>query len=229
MYQEEKKIKRQKKLAAITEEEKPFGLPEGWEWARIDELSLHSEAGWSPKCEATPRIKNSWGVLKVSAVTWGRYNPNENKALPVNLNPKPEYEVMPGDFLISRANTAQLVARSVVVPDDSPACLMMCDKIIRFVFSSEVDVEFINRVNASTFCRDYYARMAGGTSSSMKNVSRTTIRDLTIPLPPLPEQHRIVTKVNELLTLCDTLKTRLQQAQTTQVQLADTLVEQAVA
>ncbi|WPD21062.1 MAG: restriction endonuclease subunit S [Candidatus Electrothrix scaldis] len=224
----EGQIKRQKKLPEITEEEKPFALPSGWEWARFDSLSLHSEAGWSPKCESAPRVGNNWGVLKVSAVTWGNYNPDENKALPDNLEPKPEYEVKPRDFLISRANTAQLVARSVVVPDDAPAQLMMSDKIIRFVFSSKVDVEFINRVNSSSFCRDYYARIAGGTSSSMKNVSRVNIRNLPIPLPPLPEQHRIVTKVDELLTLCDTLKSRLHKARSTQVQLADALVAQVV-
>ena len=66
---------------------------------------------------------------------------------------------------------------------------------------------------------------AGGAQPNL-NVGKvsTTI----IPLPPLAEQHRIVTKVNELMSLCDTLKTNLQNAQTTQLALADALVEQAV-
>jgi hypothetical protein len=50
-----------------------------------------------------------------------------------------------------------------------------------------------------------------------------------VPLPPLAEQHRIVAKVNELMTLCDSLKARRAAAQTTQIHLADTIVEQAVA
>jgi type I restriction enzyme, S subunit len=50
-----------------------------------------------------------------------------------------------------------------------------------------------------------------------------------LALPPLLEQHRIVAKVNELMTLCDTIKARLKDAQTTQVRLADTIVDQAVA
>ena len=50
-----------------------------------------------------------------------------------------------------------------------------------------------------------------------------------MPLPPLAEQHRIVTKVDELMTLCEQLKTKLATAQTLQQQLAETLVQQAVA
>ena len=224
----DKKIKKQKPLPLISDEEKPFELPVGWEWARIDDLSFYSEAGWSPKCKATPKEANNWGVLKVSAVTWGIYNPDENKELPENLEPKPEYEVRPGDFLISRANTADLVARAVVVPDDAPPQLMMSDKLIRVVFSSNVNREFIKLVNSSAFSRSYYARVAGGTSSSMKNVSRNQIRNLIVAFPSLSEQHCIVAKVDELMTLCDTLKARLNEAQTTQAQLADAVVEQAV-
>jgi len=81
----EGKIKKQKPLPAISKDEKSFELPKGWEWTRLDALTLHSEAGWSPKCESTPRVGENWGVLKVSAVTWERYNSNENKALPSNL------------------------------------------------------------------------------------------------------------------------------------------------
>lgn len=51
----------------------------------------------------------------------------------------------------------------------------------------------------------------------------------SIPIPPLNEQHRIVAKVDELMALCDALKARIAAAQTTQLQLADAIVEQAVA
>ena len=102
------KISKSKSLPAVADDEKWFDLPTNWSWTRFDELALRSEAGWSPSCESTPRRDNNWGVLKVSAVTWGKYDPNENKALPANLESKPDFEVMPGDFLISRANTAEL-------------------------------------------------------------------------------------------------------------------------
>jgi type I restriction enzyme S subunit len=222
-------LKTQKPLPPVSEDAMSFKLPIGWAWTRLDNLSLHSEAGWSPNCESTPREGENWGVLKVSSVTWGKFKPEENKSLPQAFEPKPEFEVMAGDFLISRANTAELVARAVIVPEKSPIRLMMSDKIIRFVFSKKISSEFINLVNASDHSRSYYAKVAGGTSSSMKNVSREQIRMLVIALPPLAEQHRIVAKVDELMALCDTLKARIVAAQTTQLQLADAIVEQAVA
>lgn len=185
-------------------------------------------AGWSPKCIETPRMGNDWGVLKVSAVTWGQFRPAENKQLPPSLRPRPEIEVRPGDFLISRANTADLVARSVVVPKGAPTKLMMSDKIIRFRFSEKIDAQYVSLFHASTTARTYYARVAGGTSSSMKNVSQGQIRALQIPVPPLPEQRSIVAKVDAMMVLCDALKARIAEAAQTQCHLADTIIQQAV-
>ena len=225
----EGKIKKEKPLPGIEEDKKPFELPKGWVWVRLDGLALKSEAGWSPKCESMPRDGEGWGVLKVSAVTWGHFNPDENKALPSNMELRPEYEVMPGDFLISRANTSELVARAVIVPKDPPPRLLLSDKTIRLIFSSHASAEFINLANSSQYSREYYAKVAGGTSSSMKNVSREQIRSLVVALPPINEQRRIVAKVDELMALCDELKARLNAARTTQFQLADAIVEKAVA
>lgn len=200
-----------------------------WPVEPLGKYVNEAAAGWSPKCIETPRSDDNWGVLKVSAVTWGRFQPEENKELPPSLEPRPEIEVAPGDFLISRANTAELVARSVVVPLNAPRKLMMSDKIIRFRFNDKIDPEYVNLVHASPFARAYYARVAGGTSSSMKNVSQSQIRALEIPIPPLAEQHRIVAKVDELIALCDNLKARLADAAETRRHLADAIVERAAA
>jgi len=200
-----------------------------WPVEHLGKYVKEAAAGWSPKCIETPRSGDNWGVLKVSAVTWGWFQPEENKALPSSLEPRPEIEVAPGDFLISRANTAELVARSVVVPVNAPSKLMMSDKIIRFRFNDKIDPEYVNIVHASPFARAYYARVAGGTSSSMKNVSQAQIRALEIPIPPVAEQHRIVAKVEELMALCDAMKARLADAAETRRQLADAVVERAAA
>ena len=61
------------------------------------------------------------------------------------------------------------------------------------------------------------------------NVNATIMKNMIVSVPPIHEQHRIVAKVDELMVLCETLKARLNDAQTTQVQLADAIVEQAVA
>lgn len=224
----EGKIKKDKPLAPIAEEEKLFDLPQGWDWGRLGNFVENSGAGWSPSCEGHPRTGNDWGVLKVSAVSWGRFLPEENKALPKHLDPRLDCVVEVGDFLVSRANTAELVARSVVV-EDCPEHLMLSDKIVRLRLSSYCDSQFINLANLSSFARNYYSAVAGGTSSSMKNVSREQILNLVISLPPLSEQHRIVAKIYELTALCDRLKSRITAASQLQQKLADVLVEHAVA
>lgn len=223
----EGKLKKQKPLAPIDEDEKPYELPPQWQWSRLGSHVIESGAGWSPSCEPRRRDGKEWGVLKVSAVSWGLYRPEENKALPAGLDPRPEHEVAEGDFLVSRANTAELVARSVVV-ENTPVNLMLSDKIVRLKLTSLCDRRYVNFVNSSTFAREYYGRVAAGTSSSMKNVSREQILSLLIPLPPLAEQHRIVAKLDQLMALCDQLKTQLSQARQLNGQLASTLVERAL-
>ncbi|MBC3873309.1 restriction endonuclease subunit S [Undibacterium flavidum] len=220
-------IKKDKPLAAIEENEKCFDLPKGWEWIRLGTLVEKSGAGWSPSCEAYPRIGTDWGVLKVSAVSWGKFLPDENKALPKSLEARLDCVVEEGDFLISRANTAELVAKSVVI-DECPPNLMLSDKIVRLRLSSLCDKQFINLANASPFARAYYLLHAGGTSSSMKNVTREQILNLIFCCPPLEEQHRIVAKVDELMSICEQLKSRIIKAKQHQQKLADVLVENSL-
>jgi type I restriction enzyme, S subunit len=194
-----------------------------WRQTQLRELVTSSGAGWSPSCETRPRTGDEWGVLKVSAVSWSQFRPEENKALPAHLEQRPELEVCSGDFLISRANTAELVARSVVV-ENTPPHLILSDKIVRLRLSGACDPRFIQLVNSAPKSRSYYARVAGGTSSSMKNVSREQILALPVLLPSIAEQHRIVAKVDELMALCDRLETRQSDAQAAHARLVDELL-----
>ncbi len=217
------KIKQSKPLSEIKLKEIPYKLPKSWKWVRLGDVSLFSDSGWSPQCLSEPRSGQEWGVLKVSAVSWGDFRPEENKALPQGIEPKPECEVRAGDFLISRANTNELVARSVVVKV-SPFHLMMSDKIVRFNLSQKNNKDFINFTNLSQFSRDYYARNASGTSSSMKNISREVMNNVPIPIPPLAEQHRIVAKIAQLMALCDNLEKQLDNANSKQTNLLNAVV-----
>lgn len=219
-------IKRDKPLAAIAEDEQPFEVPVGWEWVPMGDTVNSSEAGWSPTCIGSPRRTGHWGVLKVSAVSWGTFDANANKELPADLAPRPQYEVQDGDFLLSRANTETLVARSVVV-GKTESHLMLSDKIIRLDVSSLMNREFLNLCNNADHARSHYVANASGTSSSMKNVSREVVLKAPIPLPPLAEQSRIVTRVAQLRHLCADLRQRLAASQSTQAQLAEALVENA--
>ncbi len=219
------KIKKPKPLPEIKAAEMWCALPVGWKWVRLGDVSLGSDSGWSPQCLPEPRRGNEWGVLKVSAVSWGTFKPDENKALPPDNDPRPECEVKCGDFLISRANTDELVARSVIVID-APPKLMMSDKIVRFSLSQHVIKQFINVVNVSKASRFYYISKASGTSSSMKNVSRSVMTELPIPLSPLPEQHRIVAKIDQLMTLCDRLDQQIDAATGKQTELLNAVMAQ---
>ena len=201
-----------------------LGVNGDWRATQLRELVVSSGAGWSPSCDARPRSDDEWGVLKVSAVSWGQFRPDENKALPAHLTPRPELQVQPGDFLVSRANTAELVARSVVV-EGTPPKLMLSDKIVRLRLSDACDPRFIQIANSAPEARRYYARVAGGTSSSMKNVSREQILALPVLLPPLAEQHRIVAKFDELMALCDRLEARQQDAEAAHARLVQALLD----
>lgn len=220
----EGKIKKQKPLPPVSDEEKPFVLPMGWEWCRLGDLALGSEAGWSPQCESHPRNGDDWGVLKISAVTWGEFNAKENKALPVKLEPKQEYEVKGNDFLLSRANTSELVARSVVVPQTVPKHLMLSDKIIRFQFPDLIDVNYINIVNNSMLSREYYGIVAGGTSASMKNVTRNQVSLLPVALPPYNEKKKIISVIESVLVLVDALKNLVVKSEGIKKNLTDSII-----
>jgi type I restriction enzyme S subunit len=196
-------LKSGKRIAKSQNVEPLFPLPKNWCWTLLEDLLSGSEAGWSPKCDEVPRRHGEWGVLKISAVTWGEFRHQENKRLPPSLAPKVECEIKPGDFILSRANTAELIARSVIVQEDAPEKLLMSDKIVRLKFLDERLKRWVNLVNNARISREYYQKNATGTSDSMRNVSRKVIHELPIPLPPLRVQEAILHKldlINEVLS-----------------------------
>lgn len=221
-------IGKQKPVPAIDETEVPFALPDRWTWCRLGSLVLASDAGWSPRTENHAREGDAWGVLKVSAVSWDYFDPEANKQVLPRTEPRLQAQVHKGDFLISRANTAELVARAVLVLDE-PRNLMMSDKIVRLRLATECDHRFAWLVNNNAnYAREHYASNATGVSPSMKNVSRAVILNLPIPLPPLAEQHRIVAKVDALMALCDRLEAALTTADTTRARLLEALLYEAL-
>jgi type I restriction enzyme S subunit len=220
---QKRRAKKAKEYAPVDSDAVPFDAPYSWLWVRLGSLSLSSDSGWSPQCGSESRSGNEWGVLKVSAVSWGGFDPEANKALPSGMEARPECEVRPGDFLLSRANTEELVARSVVV-EQTPPGLMMSDKIVRFTFPDEIEKAFVNLANLSDPSREYYMRNASGTSSSMKNIGREVMCNLPIALPPLAEQRRIVAKVEQLMALVDALETQLAASRASAANLLSALV-----
>lgn len=152
------KLKKEKELPPITDAEIPFALPKGWVWCRLGEMVIKSEAGKSLVCEKQPAAYPEWGIIKVSAMSWDKFDEAENKALPTGMKPVLEYKINKGDYLISRANTEELIGKSVIV-DDIKSNLLLSDKSIRILFSEKVSKHYINLFNNSVIAREYYKRV----------------------------------------------------------------------
>ncbi|MGL6555951.1 restriction endonuclease subunit S [Aeromonas dhakensis] len=226
----EKKIKKEKPLPAISENEKPFELPQGWEWCHLKDIITIMDAGWSPACppESSPDI-DTWGVLKTTAVQTLEYREYENKVLDQTKTPRPEYEVMVGDILITRAGPKNRVGISCLVEKTRPK-LMISDKIIRFhLVEVGLSERFISLCLNAGATAVYIDDSKSGMAESQMNISQDKLKLAPIPLGPIKEQNHIMDRVDQLMTLCDQLKVCLQTSQQTQLALAESLVEGALA
>lgn len=201
----EKKIKKEKSLPEITEDEKTFDIPENWKWIRLGSILHYIDTGKSFKCDEIPPTGNKCGIIKVSAVTWGKFNENESKTCYSNESWVDAYEIHKNDFLICRANTAALVGGCVIV-DKISKRLMLSDKVLRLHFTKMIYPFYVLWALRTPFVRNQFGSMATGTSESMKNISQDILKNTVIPLPPIPEQRRIVEKLEQLLPLCERLK-----------------------
>ncbi len=225
----EKKIKKQKPFLEFNDNIKPYDLSEGWEWCHLNSLITVMDAGWSPACppEPSPSI-DQWGVLKTTAVQRMEYRQYENKVLADNKEPKPQFEVKAGDILITRAGPKNRVGISCLVEESRPK-LMISDKIIRFhLVEMGMYERYISLCLNAGATADYLEIAKSGMAESQMNISQEKLKMAPIPLCPVNEQHRIVTKIDELMVLCDNLKVQLNDINTTELKLADTVIEQAV-
>lgn len=222
----EKKIKKEKPLPAISENEKPFELPQGWEWCHLKDIITIMDAGWSPACppEASPDI-DTWGVLKTTAVQTLEYREYENKVLDKTKTPRPEYEVMVGDILITRAGPKNRVGISCLVEKTRPK-LMISDKIIRFhLVEVGLSERFISLCLNAGATAVYIDGSKSGMAESQMNISQDKLKLAPIPLGPLKEQNHIMDRVDELMALCD----QLEQRSESQLTAHQTLVEALLA
>ncbi|BFO14564.1 hypothetical protein SHKM778_09520 [Streptomyces sp. KM77-8] len=118
------------------------GLPDGWVRVRLGDVLDAIEAGKSFTCEPRPAEPEEWGIVKVSAMTYGSFDEAENKAVPAGAAVNPTYEISPGDVLVSRANTKAYVGAPVLVGDCRPR-LLLSDKSLRLVPNRAVDKRWL--------------------------------------------------------------------------------------
>lgn len=216
------KIKKQKSLPEISEEEKPFELPEGWEWCRISEIAMFTTSGsrdWAKYYSESGALFVTMSNLSKDSYDLRmdnrRYvNPPENGE---GLRTKLE----PFDLIISITGD---VGNLGLIPEDfGLAYINQHSCLLRFTPS----------------CRNYYfpelmrsplAKLQfDAPQRGIKNSFRLSdVETMVIPLPPYKEQIVISEKIRELMNICDYLKPCIQSAQQTQLHLADALTDAAI-
>jgi type I restriction enzyme S subunit len=191
-------------------------LPKGWTRLSLGSHLENIEAGKSFKCEERPPLINEVGVLKVSAVTWGKYLENESKTVTNKSLINEKFIVKNEDFLISRANTLDLVGAVVIVKGVSKR-ILLSDKTLRLNFKNNTSKEYILYYLRSSFGRKQIQSFSSGNQESMRNIGQDGIKKISIPFPQnFNEQQNIVSEIESRLSVCDkieeTIEKSLQQA-----------------
>jgi type I restriction enzyme S subunit len=171
-------------------------VPAHWRVLPLSRILSRIEQGWSPTaCEREPDPAEA-SVLRLSAVKNGVFYGNQRKALPdltdEQLSNAPR--VQNGDFLLSRANTPELVGDCAIATDVQNT--IFPDLMYRLTFSTDdVLVEFALLALRSSYLRGQISRDARGSSMSMAKLSHKHIKSWLIALPPTIEQRRIAESV----------------------------------
>ena len=210
--------------------EPPYVLPSQWAWARLGDLVENMGSGWSPACEDGERTDPArWAVLRTTSVQVMEYRAHEHKAIPLKLAPRPEIEVKPGDILVTRAGPMNRVGISCWV-DQTPARLMLSDKIVRFhPVSDELSPAFVVLALNAGWTRELLEAAKTGMAASQVNVSQSDLKSLWVPVCSREEQDRILARVTELRHLCADLRQSLGGSSAMRAALAEALIGQALA
>lgn len=184
-------------------------IPESWAVVPIvDLLELNQngkpfQQGWSPQCENHPASGEDWGVLKTTAIQPGQFWDHQNKKLPDGLEPRPHIEVRAGDLLMTCAGPRSRCG-VVCLVERTRTRLMMSGKMYRFRANTQaIDPRFLSYFIQSRSAQLAIDRMKTGISDSGLNLTHDRFATLGVPVAPLPEQHLIVSKIEELLSKLD--------------------------
>ena len=223
---QQKIIRREKPLEKIGVNEPPFEIPLQWRWKRIGEVALFTQYGTSTKSipseQGVPVL--TMGNVQNGAVVWG----NEKK-IPATSEEFPTLFLKKFDLLYNRTNSAELVGKSGIYLGEDD-CKTFASYLIRVQLSKiSSSPSYVNlAMNAPVFRETQIVPLIKK-QTGQANVNGTALKNMLIPLPPLPEQHRIVAKVDELMALCDQLEASLTTGDNTRRRLLDALLHEALA
>jgi type I restriction enzyme, S subunit len=164
-------------------------IPVDWEVTQI--INVLSS---SPKNGYSPQESDSWQgvyVLGLGCLTVDGFRPTQLKKAPSNDTRTTATILKDGDFLISRANTRDLVGLVGIYCDVGEPCIYP-DLMVRLQFDETVNIQYMERVFTSRIVRRQIQNAATGTSSSMVKINSIIIKECYFLKPELNEQNRII-------------------------------------
>lgn len=196
----------------------PFEIPNGWTWTELHKLS-EINGGFAFKSIEY----NDEGMRVIRISDFDEFGFKDHKVVRHAFLPELE-KFMLAERDILMAMTGGTVGKSYLVRS-LPEPMIVNQRVATIKVSKNADPSYIDITIKSEMTQEVIRKAKNSTND---NISMAEIKSFEIPLPPIAEQRRIVAKVDELMTLCDRLKANLQTAQTTQLHLADSLVESAI-
>ena len=196
----EGKLKKEKPLPEITEEEKPFEIPEGWMWVRLGTLTEAITSGsrdWAKYYSKTGDIFLRMGNLSKNSFDL-RLDKIQRVTIPESTEGK-RTSLQAGDLLFSITGDVGMLG--LIPPDFGVAYINQHTAMLRFMEKER------NRYIPYLLLTDYAQKFYNGNQHGIKNSFRLdSIAWLPVPFPPLAEQKRIVGRLEELLAMCEKLK-----------------------
>jgi len=181
-------------------------VPEGWVWGSMDALvrePLRNGRSAKPSLDGT-----GVRILTLTAVTTGHFTDANTKLTVATSDQVAGLWLEPGDLLIERSNTPDLVGTAALYRGQRNWAVYP-DLLIRARTTLHADVEFLAAALRAPTLRQFFRDRAKGISGSMPKISQDVIQAAPIPLPPFQEQHRIVAEVDRRLSVLDALDTTL--------------------
>ncbi len=218
-------IRSKKQPAGLNDVEIPFVAPSGWQWVSLAQVFVVT--GGIQKTPARTPKNRAFPYLGVGNVYRNRIDLTNLKHFELQDGELEKFGLQPFDVMVVEGNgSASEIGRCAMWEGQVEDCvhqnhLIRCRPIEPAI--SRYGLLCLNSPQGINEMRELAI-----TSAGLYNLSVGKISKIPIPLPPLAEQHRIVAKVDELMTLCDLLEATLAATDTTRACLLDALLHEAL-
>ena len=190
----EKKIKRSKPLPPISDEEKPFEIPDSWEWVRLGEITALVTKGTTPKGGKSAYVNKGINYYRAENVAFSGLSKESLNYIPLEMHEGllKRSILKEKDILITIAGTLGRV--TYVKKEDLPGNTNQAVSISRPINSDEIDEKFLTYTLTSLLQQV----VKNNKTTSIPNLTLRQIEEIIFPFPPLSEQYRISTKLSQL-------------------------------